>query len=72
MIDTMYALKISQGTEDVIILYFLTTNERKNTMIGLFSVKDQIQVSTWTESIDGKITEEHHYDTRKTGSWLPR
>jgi len=71
MLSTMYALKIMQG-EDVIIIYFNNIEERKSMIISLFSVRNQLKISTWTETVDGIITDECHYNDKLGMPWQAR
>ncbi len=72
MLSKMYALKLIQGTEDIIIIYFDNIETRQQMIILLFGVRSQLQVSTWTETVDGVITDEYHYDDRLSMPWKPR
>ncbi len=65
----IYGLCIEQDNNNVIV-YYKNSIDRKNMLLALFGIREQVIVSVWAEDKDGKVYDYHQYTKCAGDKWV--
>ncbi len=67
----IYGICIEQDNNSVIV-YYNNSLDRKNMLLALFAIRNQVIVSVWAEDKDGKVSDYHQYTKHAGDKWVTR